>query len=72
MRQRKPDANKQEAAKVFINWISERSIEWAKGGQVPARAVSATVAAFKALHDQSIFAEQIDYLRFPPAAAGRR
>ncbi len=70
MQQRNPDANKQEASKVFINWISQRSIEWAKGGQVPARASVRDSAAFKALHDQSIFAEQIDYLHFPPPLPG--
>ena len=70
MRQRKPDANKQEAAKVFINWISERSLEWAKGGQVPARASVRDSAGFKALADQSVFAAQVSYLRFPPALPG--
>src|SRR3712207_7022928 len=30
------DDNKVQASKVFINWISQRSGEWAKAGQVPA------------------------------------
>jgi multiple sugar transport system substrate-binding protein len=70
MAQRRPDANKREAAKVFINWISERSLEWAKGGQVPARASVRDSAGFKALPEQSVFAEQVDYLHFPPALPG--
>ena len=31
------DANKVAAAKVFISWMSEHSLDWAAGGQVPAR-----------------------------------
>jgi multiple sugar transport system substrate-binding protein len=70
VKQRKPDPNKQEASKVFINWISERSLEWAKGGQVPARASVRDGAEFKALPEQSVFAEQVDVLHFPPALPG--
>ena len=32
-----PDENKSIAARVFVNWISQQSLEWAKAGQVPAR-----------------------------------
>jgi multiple sugar transport system substrate-binding protein len=70
MAQRRPDPNKREAAEVFINWIGQRSLEWAKGGQVPARASVRDSPGFKALHDQSVFAEQVDYLRFPPGLPG--
>ena len=31
------DPNKLAASRAFISYISERSIEWAKSGQVPAR-----------------------------------
>ena len=31
------DPNKLEASRLFIAFISENSIEWAKSGQVPAR-----------------------------------
>lgn len=34
--QKKEDENKSTASRVFLNWISQQSLEWAKGGQVPA------------------------------------
>ena len=37
MNKRGQDPNKVAASKVFINWVSQRSEEWAKSGQVPAR-----------------------------------
>jgi multiple sugar transport system substrate-binding protein len=55
---------------VFLNWISEKSIEWAKAGQVPARNSVRESSEFKALKNQSILAEQIDVVRFPPAVPG--
>ncbi|GAA1501293.1 extracellular solute-binding protein [Terrabacter terrae] len=67
---RTPDQNKQTAARVFLNWISTKSIEWAKGGQVPARNSVRESPEFKALKDQSTLATQIDYLHFPPPVAG--
>jgi multiple sugar transport system substrate-binding protein len=69
-RQGSGDDNKLQAAKVFINWISEHSIEWAKAGQVPARNSVRESDEFKALEDQSTLAEQIDYVHFPPAVPG--
>jgi len=70
MRQKSPNDNKLQAGKVFLNWISEHSIEWAKGGQVPARNSVRESSEFKALKNQSILAEQIDIVRFPPAVPG--
>ncbi len=70
LRQRKVDQNKIEAAKVFINWISQHSIEWAKGGQVPARRAVRESAEFKALSQQAEFAKEVDYLKFLPAKPG--
>src|SRR5215207_253697 len=32
-----PDENKSIAARVFLNWTSQQSLQWAKAGQVPAR-----------------------------------
>jgi multiple sugar transport system substrate-binding protein len=68
--QRSPDDNKLNAARVFINWISRQSLDWAEGGQVPARASVRESAEFAELTDQATFAEQVDYLRFPPAVPG--
>ncbi|MDQ3777563.1 MAG: ABC transporter substrate-binding protein [Actinomycetota bacterium] len=69
-RQASQDENKLQAAKVFINWISEKSIEWAKAGQVPARNSVRESAEFKALEHQPIFAQQLDYVTMPPAVPG--
>lgn len=69
-RQAGQNDDKLQAAKVFINWISEKSIEWAKAGQVPARNSVRESAEFKALEHQPIFAQQLDYVTMPPAVPG--
>lgn len=68
--QRTPDENKLTASRVFINWVSQQSIAWAEGGQIPARNSVRESAEFEALPEQSILAEQVDYLHFPPAVPG--
>ncbi len=65
-----PDQNKSTAARVFLNWISQKSLEWAKGGQVPARNSVRESPEFKALTEQAALATQIDYLHFLPPVAG--
>lgn len=65
-----PDANKSTAARVFVNYVSQKSIEWAKGGQVPARKQVRESAEFKALPEQSILATQVNDLHFPPPVPG--
>jgi multiple sugar transport system substrate-binding protein len=69
-RQGSEDENKFQAAKVFINWISEKSIEWAKAGQVPARNSVRESQEFEQLEHQSTLAEQIDDVHFAPAVPG--
>ncbi|TDD23702.1 ABC transporter substrate-binding protein [Nonomuraea diastatica] len=69
-KQRRPDQNKLTAAKVFINWISGHSIEWAKAGQVPARKTIRESAEFKELKEQAAIGSQIDHLYFLPPVAG--
>ncbi|MET0418089.1 MAG: ABC transporter substrate-binding protein [Actinoplanes sp.] len=69
-KQKATDENKLTAGKVFINWISQQSLEWAKGGQVPARKEVRESAEFKALPEQAALAEQIDYVRYPPSVPG--
>lgn len=68
--QKNNDANKAKASRVFLNWISQQSLEWAKGGQVPARNSVRESAEFKALKEQATLAEQIDDLVFLPAVPG--
>jgi multiple sugar transport system substrate-binding protein len=65
-----PDENKSKAARVFLNWISQQSLEWAGAGQVPARNDVRESAGFKALKEQSAIGAQINDLHFPPAKAG--
>jgi multiple sugar transport system substrate-binding protein len=68
--QAEQDPNKLQAAKVFISWISDHSIEWAEAGQIAARASVRESPEFQALEVQSTAAEQLDYVKFPPAIAG--
>jgi multiple sugar transport system substrate-binding protein len=70
LRQRQPDNNKLSGAKVFINWISQQSLEWAKGGQVPARKTVRESSEFQALTEQAAIGQQVDYLHFPPPVPG--
>lgn len=65
-----PDENKSQAARVFLNWISEQSLEWAKGGQVPARNEVRESSDFEALPEQAALATQVDDLHFLPAVPG--
>jgi multiple sugar transport system substrate-binding protein len=64
------DDNKSTAAKVFVNWISQQSLEWAKAGQVPARNSVRESAEFKALKSQATLGAQIDIVHFAPTVPG--
>ncbi len=68
--QKSPDENKATASRVFLNWISQKSLEWAKAGQVPARNEVRDSAEFKALKDQAVIGSQINDLHFPPPVPG--
>ena len=70
MRQKSPDENKLHAARDFLSYLSENSIEWAKSGQVPARNSVRESAEFKALPVQSALAAQLDNVVFPPTIPG--
>ncbi|MEV4810617.1 ABC transporter substrate-binding protein [Micromonospora avicenniae] len=70
VKQRANNANKVQASKVFINWLSQHSLDWAKGGQVPARKAVRESAEFKALTEVSALAPELDYAAFPPATPG--
>jgi multiple sugar transport system substrate-binding protein len=64
------DRNKLAAARAFISYISERSIDWAKSGQVPARNSVRESPEFKELKVQSTLAEQLPNVQFPPSVPG--
>jgi multiple sugar transport system substrate-binding protein len=65
-----PDENKSTAARVFLNWISQQSLDWAKAGQVPARNSVRESAEFKALTHQATLGAQLDAVRFAPPVPG--
>lgn len=64
------DQNKLQAARVFISWISEKSLEWAKSGQIPARNSVRESSEFQALEVQNTLAAQLPNVVFPPAVPG--
>lgn len=68
-RQAAADANKANAAKVFIAWMSENSGEWAKAGMIPARESVRDSGVLDGTVQQPI-ADQIDAMRFLPAVPG--
>lgn len=70
MKQRRADDNKLQAGKTFINWVSEKSIEWAKAGQIPARNTVRESAEFEGLEHQAELAKQQDYVVFFPSWPG--
>lgn len=69
-RPRTPDQNTLDASRVFVNWISQQSLAWAEGGQVPARKSVRESAEFQALTEQAELATQIDHLVFAPPVPG--
>jgi len=60
------DEARQSAAKRFIHFLSDNSIDWAKAGQVPARRSVREKPEFKAMPVQSSFAKQIPYMAYLP------
>src|SRR5688572_28785027 len=63
------DENKLQASKVFIDWISQKSAEWAGAGMIPARK---SVREEAAVTDstQGPVAEKIDNMKFLPPVPG--
>jgi multiple sugar transport system substrate-binding protein len=68
-RQTSQDQNKQQAARVFIDWISKQSAKWAGAGMVPARKSIRESAEVKQ-SAQAPIAAQIQNLRFLPPVPG--
>ncbi len=54
------------AAWRFIRFLSDHSLTWAKGGQVPVRLSILHSAEFQALPVQSQFAKQVGFVRYDP------
>jgi multiple sugar transport system substrate-binding protein len=69
MTQQKSDDNKLTASKVFVDWISKKSAEWAGSGMIPARNSARQDASF-AKQTQAPIAEKVDAFRFLPSVPG--
>jgi multiple sugar transport system substrate-binding protein len=69
-RQIKADKNKAVASRVFVNWISQQSLNWADAGMVPARTTVLEDPAFKKKGAVNQFAAELDYIRFLPPIPG--
>ncbi|WP_238013388.1 ABC transporter substrate-binding protein [Dactylosporangium sp. AC04546] len=70
VQQKKTDANKVAGAKVFINWLSQHSLDWAAGGQVPARRSVLDDPKFGELKEVGTLAAELPDAAFPPAVPG--
>lgn len=57
---------RKEAAWSFIKYLSDHSIKWAQGGQVPVRLSVLKSPEFQALPVQREFAKQLDYVQYEP------
>ncbi len=55
-----------EAAWRFIRFLSDNALEWAAGGQIPARRSQIASPPFQAMEAQAVFARQLSYVHFDP------
>ncbi|WP_051139716.1 ABC transporter substrate-binding protein [Aestuariimicrobium kwangyangense] len=68
--QKSNDANKQKAARVFLNWMGNHSVGWAEAGMVPARTSVRDSEEFKKYSEVTQFEKMIDWVQFPPLKPG--
>jgi multiple sugar transport system substrate-binding protein len=52
----------------FMRYLSDNSLDWAAGGQVPVRRSLMASPRFRAMRVQSAFARQLPYVVFEPAS----
>lgn len=64
------DPCKDRAAAIFIKYMVENSVTWAKAGQIPASNAVRASAEFKAIEPQASIAPSVEYAFFPPAVPG--
>ncbi len=60
------DAPRVAAAKRLIKFLSDNSLDWAQGGQVPVRKALRQSERFRGMVAQSAFARQIEHVAFFP------
>jgi multiple sugar transport system substrate-binding protein len=58
-----------DAAKRFVKFLSDNSLDWADGGQIPVRKSLRDTDRFRAMGPQSAFATQIPYAAYLPQSA---
>ncbi len=66
----KVDPCKDRAAAIFIKYMVENSVTWAKAGQIPASNSVRASAEFKAIEPQATIASSVEYAFFPPSVPG--
>jgi multiple sugar transport system substrate-binding protein len=64
------DPCRDAAAGIFMKYVLDNSVEWAKAGQIPASNVVRESAEFKAIEPQASIAPQVEYAFFPPSVPG--
>ena len=64
------DAARVQAGMVFLDWLSQHSLEWARAGQVPARNSVRESPEFAALPAQATFARELPYVHLLPTEPG--
>ena len=69
-RQIKPDNNKAIASRVFVNWISQQSLNWADAGMIPARNEVRESPEFQQKGAVTEFVKELGYIKFPPPIPG--
>lgn len=60
------DEKKTKATWKFIKYLSDNSLDWAEGGQIPVRKSLRNSERFNKMTVQSEFAKQIPYIRYCP------
>jgi multiple sugar transport system substrate-binding protein len=64
------DACKDQAAAIFIKYMVENSVTWAKAGQIPASKSVRASAEFMAIEPQASIASSVEFAFFPPSVPG--
>lgn len=62
-----PDKCKDAASAMFIKYVVDNSVEWAKAGQIPANNKVRSSAEFMAVEPQASIATSVEGAFFPPA-----
>ena len=63
---RRQEPAKTAAAWKLMTFLSNNSLDWASGGQVPARKSLLATERFRGMRVQSAFARQLPYVKYEP------